>query len=69
MSQTQIVNIAKLQKSKYEAKKKYVKPYIELIYLDNEISLALESTPPLGPNEDFSEQFNNTDFYSTNKCT
>jgi len=32
-------------------KKKYIKPRIELIFLDNEISLALESSPPSGPNE------------------
>lgn len=32
-------------------KKKYVKPRIELIFLDNDISLALESTPPAGPLE------------------
>lgn len=34
-------------------KKKYIKPRIELIYLDNEISLALASnpTPPPGPSE------------------
>jgi hypothetical protein len=32
-------------------KKSYVAPQIELIKLDNEISLALESTPPAGPSE------------------
>ena len=32
-------------------KKKYIAPEIELIELDNEISLALESTPPEGPGE------------------
>ena len=32
-------------------KKKYIKPRIEIIYLDNEISLALESAPPPGPGE------------------
>lgn len=31
--------------------KKYVKPRLEIVYLDNEISLALESTPPEGPGE------------------
>jgi len=31
--------------------KKYISPVIELIVLDNEISLALESAPPLGPGE------------------
>ena len=34
-----------------ETKKKYIKPRIEIIFLDNEISLALESAPPVGPNE------------------
>jgi hypothetical protein len=32
-------------------KKKYIKPRIEWIPLDNEISLALESSPPAGPSE------------------
>ncbi len=32
-------------------KKKYIAPRIEIIFLDNEISLALESNPPLGPGE------------------
>jgi hypothetical protein len=32
-------------------KKKYIKPRIEWIPLDNEISLALASSPPEGPNE------------------
>jgi hypothetical protein len=32
-------------------KKKYIKPRIEWIPLDNEISLALESAPPAGPSE------------------
>jgi hypothetical protein len=32
-------------------KKKYKAPRIELIFLDNEISLALESSPPVGPSE------------------
>ena len=34
-----------------ENKKSYISPQIELIELDNEISLALESTPPAGPSE------------------
>ena len=33
--------------------KKYISPRIEWIPLDNEISLALESTPPVGPSESF----------------
>jgi len=32
-------------------KKKYTAPEIELVELDNEISLALESAPPVGPSE------------------
>ena len=32
-------------------KKKYTAPAIEIIMLDNEISLALESSPPVGPSE------------------
>lgn len=34
-----------------ETKKIYRMPSIEWIPLDNEISLALESTPPSGPDE------------------
>ena len=37
-----------------ETKKKYTVPAIEIILLDNEISLALESAaPPAGPGESF----------------
>jgi len=32
-------------------KTEYIKPEIELIRLDNEISLILESSPPEGPGE------------------
>jgi hypothetical protein len=32
-------------------KKQYTIPAIEIIILDNEISLALESSPPAGPSE------------------
>jgi hypothetical protein len=32
-------------------KKKYIKPRIEWIPLDSDISLALESSPPAGPSE------------------
>jgi hypothetical protein len=34
-------------------KKIYTAPAIEIILLDNEISLALESSPPVGPSESF----------------
>jgi hypothetical protein len=33
-------------------KKQYIEPEIEHIELDNEISLALQSEPPLGPGEE-----------------
>jgi len=42
-----------------ETKKKYIKPRIEWIPLDNEISLALESSPPAGPDESFNFKQNN----------
>ncbi len=35
--------------------KKYTAPQLELISLDNEISLALESAPPAGPDETYNE--------------
>lgn len=40
-------------------KKKYINPRIEIIFLDNEISLALESEPPAGPSESFHLNQNN----------
>ena len=48
-------------------KRNYVAPVIEQIKLDNEISLALESTPPVGPGEPgysgkVYEYFNNDPF-------
>lgn len=36
---------------KITAKKEYCCPEIDCITLDNNISLALESNPPLGPGE------------------
>ena len=50
-----------------ETKKKYTAPLIEIIFLDNEISLALESSPPEGPGESLTltpEYFNNDPFKS-----
>ena len=47
-----------------ETKKTYKAPHIELIKLDNEISLALESTPPFGPDEtrlNFNQNLDNFD--------
>jgi hypothetical protein len=46
-------------------KRIYLNPTIELIKLDNEISLALESSPPAGPKEaslSTPEYFNNDPF-------
>jgi hypothetical protein len=47
-------------------KKKYIVPKIEVICLDNEISLALESNPPVGPTESIKlsahEYFTNNPF-------
>lgn len=48
-----------------EIKKLYIAPRIELVELDNEISLALESAPPEGPGESRNvvpEYFNNNPF-------
>ena len=48
-------------------KHNYISPTIVKIKLDNEISLALESSPPLGPNETANnapEYFNNDPFKS-----
>ena len=36
-----------------QVKRNYINPEIELIRLDNEISLALESDPMGGPDESF----------------
>jgi len=53
MNQAQTNNrTATLQNTDQVAKKKYIKPRVELIFLDNEISLALESTPAIGPGEE-----------------
>lgn len=48
-------------------KRMYYSPAIEQIKLDNEISLALESSPPAGPGE-ASQQVNthfNNDFFKS----
>lgn len=42
-----------------ETKKTYTVPHIEIISLDYEISLALESAPPAGPEESFNLNQNN----------
>ncbi len=46
-------------------KKSYITPLIECVKLDNEISLALASGPPEGPNETINNSviyFNNEPF-------
>lgn len=46
-------------------KQTYKAPSIKQIKLDNEISLALESTPPTGPDESYNkvpDYFNNDHF-------
>ena len=45
----------------------YIAPSIEIIFLDNEISLALASAPPAGPSETYNtltapEYFSNEPF-------
>lgn len=35
-------------------KRNYMSPQVNVIDLDNQISLALESSPPIGPNEELS---------------
>jgi len=49
-------------------KRNYNSPFIQSIQLDNEISLALESSPPFGPGEPLvstPEYFNNDPFKTT----
>jgi len=46
-----------------EHKKQYIEPQIELVRLDNDISLALESTPPEGPLE---YGYNTPEFFNNN---
>ena len=37
------------------SKKTYLQPQIMCIELDNEISLALQSSPPIGPSETYNQ--------------
>lgn len=55
-------------KTQHKENRMYVSPVIELIKLDNEISLALESTPPIGPNEGYMKapEYMNNDPFKTN---
>ena len=52
-----------------QVKRKYINPEIELIRLDNEISLALESDPMGGPDETFlmKPDFIQNDPFKTNQ--
>jgi len=55
-------------KNTIENKKTYFPPQIEHIILDNEISLILESTPPVGPFESINSKpdyLNNNPFKLT----
>lgn len=48
-------------------KRTYNIPKLELVKLDNDISLILESEPPTGPNEAFaSPQYFNNDPFKNN---
>ena len=52
-----------------EIKKTYIAPCIETIFIDNEISLALESTPLPGPGESImnvENYFKNNPFHTEN---
>ena len=40
-------------------KREYIKPQLECIALDNEIALALQSSPPDGPGESYIPSMNN----------
>ena len=52
-------------KTKYNEKRDYLVPMIVEIKLDSEITLILESAPPIGPNEGYlktPEYLNNNPF-------
>ena len=53
---------------KISEKRIYTNPIIELIKLDNEISLALESSPPAGPDEGtlFAPEYSKYDSFKNN---
>lgn len=54
-------------KTEHAEKMRYFAPKIEKIILDNEISLVLESSPPIGPEEGYlnvPESFVNDSFKS-----
>jgi len=49
-------------------KKIYNTPLVECVKLDNEISLQLESEPPIGPYESKAPDHFNNDPFKTNIC-
>ena len=53
-----------INKNKYP----YISPIVEIVKLDNEISLQLESLPPDGPGEfsSFAREYINNDPFKTN---
>jgi hypothetical protein len=55
---------------KTTVKRIYNSPEIVCIELDNEISLALESSPPAGPDEGYlkTQEYFNNDLFKTNIC-
>lgn len=57
-------------KTQHIEKINYCAPIIECIPLDNEISLALESNPPIGPDEGFIRNPDNKtqDPFRSNDC-
>jgi len=56
-------------KEKRAGKRTYMNPDIELIKLDNEISLILESEPPIGPDEIVqATQFNQANPFKDTNC-
>ena len=64
MKQT-IIKTAQLQTPPLGGRGAYTAPCIEIIKLDNEISLALESDPPVGPgevNNNYPTAFSNSPF-------
>lgn len=43
----------------------YTTPEIEILFLDNDISLALESSPPEGPDEGYNKN-STPDYFNNN---
>lgn len=55
--------IMKTKRKKNKQIREYVKPEIEIIKIDNEISLSLDSNPPIGPDEKLFISGSHTDPY------